>query len=145
MKKWIVRFIAMFLFNLIVLVLIGLILGHVDLGTFGLNAIWASVVLTLATLLLKRAIHGLFTGKAEKSAHRRNKVGEWFLQFALVYGVALIIWLLVVALSGVEVDGVFWWWFLPPLILLAGWALYDVLAERVEARGSRIFDKAMGD
>lgn len=141
MKKWVVRFIAVYLYNVIVLFAIGLLFGSVAVG---IAALWASLILTLATLLLKRGIHALFQGRAKKSMHKRTKVGESVLQFVLVYAVALIIWLLVVLLSGVSVSGLFWWWFAPPLVLLLGWALYDTIAEKVEARGGDMYDKALG-
>ena len=62
----------------------------------------------------------------------------------IVYVVALLIWMLVVLLSGVDVGGFFWGYVLPPLILLIGWAIYAAIDDRVEGHAGALYDRAAG-
>ena len=70
MKNGIVRFAALYVFNVVVLLLIGLLLPGVSVG---LNALWASVILTLAALFVKPLLSGAFRKSAAKSAADRTK------------------------------------------------------------------------
>jgi hypothetical protein len=99
MKIWIVRFVSLYVFNLAVLWVIGLLLRPVSVG---LNALWASIILTAATIWLKPVISKAFSGAAAKSAESRTKAGEKLVQYGLVFVVELIIWILVVIFSGVR-------------------------------------------
>lgn len=141
MKAWIVRFASLYLFNVVLLLIIGLVLPAVNVGW---AALWASVVLTLAALLVKPFVHKLFTSMARRSAARRTKLAEKLVQYGTVFLVELIVWLLVVWLSGVDVQGFFWGYVLPPILLLIGWAIYDAIDDRVEARAGVLYDKATG-
>jgi small-conductance mechanosensitive channel len=141
MRKWIVRFAALYVFNALVLLVIGLIMGSVQVG---LAALWASVILTLAAMFLKPWITKLFQRRAARTAGRRTKLGEWIVQGGLMFVVALLIWLLVVWLSPVAVHGWFWWWFLPPIVLLIAWAIYAAIVEWLEARTGELYDRATG-
>lgn len=131
MKKWAIRAISLYVFNVAVLLLIGLLMRSVSVG---LNALWASVILTLATLALKPVLLKMFRGSAAKSAASRTKIGEKAVQYLLVFVVELIIWVLTVILSGVNVSGWFWGYVLPPVYLLIAWVVYDLVDDRIEAR-----------
>lgn len=131
MKKWLVRAVSLYVFNVAVLLLIGLLMSSVRVGW---NALWASVILTLATLALKPVLLRLFRGTAAKSAQTRTKVGEKVVQYVLVFVVELIVWVLTVWFSGVNVTGWFWGYLLPPIYLLVAWVIYDLIDDRVEAK-----------
>ncbi|MES2867434.1 MAG: hypothetical protein V4703_11860 [Actinomycetota bacterium] len=137
MKNWIVRAVSLYVFNVVVLLLIGLLMSSVSVGW---NALWAAVILTLATLALKPTLLRMFRGAASKSAQTRTKVGEKVVQYVLVFIVELIVWVLTVWLSGVDVHGWFWGYVLPPLYLLIAWVIYDLVDDRIEARAGAVFD-----
>jgi hypothetical protein len=141
MKKWLVRFLSMYVFNVVVLLVIGWILPSVSVGW---AALWAGLILTAATLWLKPLVQKWFRGAAAKSADQRTKAGEKLVQWGLVFVVELIIWILVVVFSGVNVRGFFWGWIIPPIALLIGWAIYDAIDDKVEARAGALYDKAAG-
>ncbi|WP_217183092.1 hypothetical protein [Streptomyces sp. AC495_CC817] len=136
MKNGIVRFAALYVFNVAVLLLIDILWSNVSVG---FHVIWASVILTLATLFLKPALSAAFTKSAARSAADRTRVGEKVVQYALVYVVELIIWVLTVWLSGVRASG-FWAYVLPPLILLVAWVIYDLFDDRLRAKASEVYD-----
>lgn len=137
MKNWIVRAVSLYVFNVVVLLLIGLLMSSVSVGW---NALWAAVILTVATLALKPTLLKVFRGAASKSAQTRTKVGEKVVQYVLVFIVELIAWVLTVWLSGVDVRGWFWGYVLPPLYLLLAWVIYDQVDDRIEARTGAVFD-----
>lgn len=139
MKTWLVRFVSLYVFNVAVLLLIGWLLPGVNVGW---AALWASVILTAATIWLKPFVTKLFAGAASKSASQRTKAGEKLVQFGIVFIVQLIIWVLVVWFSRVNVDGWFWGWVLPPLALLLAWVIYDAIDDRVEASAGALYDRA---
>ncbi|MFJ4224401.1 hypothetical protein [Microbacterium sp. NPDC089695] len=140
MKNGIVRFAALYVFNVVVLLLIGWLSPGVSVG---FNALWASVILTLGALFLKPLLTGAFRKAAAKSAGSRTKLGEKVVQYVLVYLVELIIWVVVVWLSGVRASG-FWSYVLPPLFLLLGWVIYDRVDDRLRAKAGEIYDTAQG-
>ena len=131
MKKWLVRAVSLYVFNVAALLLIGLIMRSVQVGW---HALWAAVVLTLATLALKPALLKVFRQSAAKSASARTKVGEKLVQYVLVFVVELIVWVLTVIFSGVGVHGWFWGYVLPPVYLLIAWVIYDQIDDRIEAK-----------
>lgn len=135
MKKWAIRAVSLYAFNVVVLLLIGLLMRSVSVG---LHALWASVILTLATLALKPVLLKMFRGSAAKSAPSRTKIGEKVVQYALVFVVELIVWVLTVLLSGVDVRGWFWGYVLPPVYLLIAWVIYDLVDDRIEAKTSEV-------
>jgi len=135
MKNWLVRAVSLYVFNVVVLLLIGWLMRSVDVG---LHALWAAVILTLATLALKPALLRAFRGAAAKSADTRTKVGEKLVQYALVFVVELIVWVLTVWLSGVDVHGWFWGYVLPPVYLLIAWVIYDQVDDRIEAKTGEV-------
>ncbi|MFK4853045.1 hypothetical protein ACI3KT_15515 [Microbacterium sp. ZW T6_19] len=136
MKNGIVRFAALYVFNVVVLLLIGIVFSRVSVG---LHALWAAVILTLAALFVKPALRAAFARSAAKSAADRTRVGEKTVQYALIYVVELIIWVLTVWLSAVRASG-FWAFALPPLILLIGWVIYDRIDDRLHAKASEVYD-----
>ena len=136
MKNGIVRFAALYVFNVAALLVIGLLLPGVSVG---FNALWASVILTLAALFVKPLLAGAFRRSAAKSAAERTKTGEKVVQYVLVYLVELIVWVLTVWLSGVRASG-FWAFVLPPLALLFGWMIYDQIDDRLRAKAGEIYD-----
>lgn len=139
MRTWIVRFVSLYLFNLVVLWLIGLLLASVSVGW---AAFWGAVVLTAATLWIKPLITSWFRGMAARSANQRTKIGEKLTQYVLVLIVAAIVWVLVVLFTSVRVEGWFTGWIIPPIALLIAWAIYDVIDDRIEKRAGRVYDAA---
>jgi hypothetical protein len=140
MKKWVVRFVSLLVFNILVL----LIIGWFTPARVGWAALWAGVILTALTIWVKPLIHRLFQRMTRGSAHQRTTVGEKFVQGALVFLVALIVWILTVVFSGVSVGGWFWGYVLPPVILLVGWAVWDAIDDRVEGSAGALYDRATG-
>lgn len=136
MKNAIVRFASLYVFNVAVLLLIGLLMSSVRVG---LHALWASVILTLAALFIKPALAAAFRRSAAKSAGDRTRVGEKAVQYALVYAVELIIWVLTVWLSAVTASG-FAGFALPPLFLLLGWVIYDQVDDRLQLKAEQVYD-----
>ncbi|QIG38418.1 hypothetical protein G5T42_02110 [Microbacterium sp. 4R-513] len=139
MKKWVVRFATLYVFNLAVLLVIDLLVAGVSVGW---GVLWASVILTAAVLWVKPLIHKWFTGMAARSAGQRTKAGEWLVRAGLVFLVELIVWVIVVMLSGVQVRHFFLGYLLPPVLLLIAWAIYAAIDDRLEARAGDLFDRA---
>ena len=140
MKKWVVRFLSLLVFDVVVL----LIIGWLTPARVGWSALWAGVILTALTIWIKPLIHRMFQSMASRSAGQRTRIGEKLVQGALVFLVALIVWILTVVFSGVTVGGWFWGYVLPPVIILVGWAIYDAIDDRIEGRAGALYDKATG-
>ena len=140
MKKWVVRFVSLLVFDVVVL----LIIGWLTPARVGWSALWAGVILTALTIWIKPLIHKMFRSMASRSAGQRTKVGEKLVQGTLVFLVALIVWVVTVLFSGVSVDGWFWGYVLPPVIILIGWAIYDAIDDKVEGHAGALYDKATG-
>lgn len=138
MRNAIVRFGALYVFNAVVLLLVGMLLPSVSVGW---HALWASVVLTGAALLIKPLLTKAFRKGTAKSAADRTRLGEKVVQYGSVFLVELIIWVLTVLFSGVRVSG-FWGWVLPPVLLLIGWMIYDRVDDRLRAKAGEIYDAA---
>ncbi len=140
MKKWIVRFASLLVFNIVVLLIVGwLTPAHV-----GWSALWAGIVMTALVIWVKPLVSAWFRAIAATSAARRTALGEKLVQGFLAAAVAFVVWLLTVLLSGVHISGWLWGYVLPPIILLIGWAIYDVIDDRVEAQASALYDRATG-
>jgi len=144
MKKWIVRFVTLLVFNIVVL----LVIGFFTPARVGWAALWAGIVLTVLVIWIKPLISKWFASMAAKSASQRTRVGEKIVEFLLALAVAFIVWVATVLFTGVTIGGgifgAFWGWVLPPIILLIGWAIYDVIDDRVEARAGALYDRAAG-
>jgi hypothetical protein len=140
MKKWLVRFVSLLVFNVVVLLLIGFLTP----ARVGWAALWAGIVMTALVIWVKPLISKWFTSMATKSSGTRTKLGEKLVQFLLALAVAFIVWIVTVLLSGVSISGWFWGYVLPPVILLIGWAIYDAIDDRVEAHAGALYDKATG-
>jgi hypothetical protein len=139
MKKWVVRFATLYVFNLAVLLLIDLLVAGVSVGW---GVIWASVILTAAGLWVKPLIQKWFASMAAKSAAQRTKAGEWLVRAGLVFVVELVVWILVVMLSGVHVRHFLLGYLLPPILLAIAWAIYAAIDDRLEARAGDLYDRA---
>ncbi|TDN87766.1 hypothetical protein [Microbacterium sp. BK668] len=139
MKKWIVRFATLYVFNLAVLLVIDLLVAGVSVGW---GVLWAAVILTAAVLWVKPLIARWFTGMAARSASQRTKAGEWLVRAGIVFLVELLVWILVVMLSGVQVRHLVLGYLLPPLFLLIAWSIYAAIDDRLEARAGDLYDRA---
>ncbi|MGL4257066.1 MAG: hypothetical protein ACRCSL_12090 [Microbacterium sp.] len=144
MKKWIVRFVSLLVFNIVVL----LVIGFLTPARVGWSAVWAGIVLTALSIWIKPAVHRWFLSMAARSANQRTRAGEKVVEFLLAFAVAFLVWIVTVWLSGVSIGGgifgAFWGYVLPPVILLIGWAIYDTIDDRVEAHAGALYDKASG-
>lgn len=141
MKAWVVRFASLYVFDVVLLLLIGLLLPSVSVGW---AVLWAALVLTAAALWVKPLVTRVLRGMAARSAGQRTRLGERLVQWALVFVVQLIVWVLVVWLSGVHVRGWLWGWVIPPVLLLIGWAVYAAIDDRIEAKAGQLYDQATG-
>ena len=140
MKKWIVRFGSLLVFNVAVL----LVIGWLTPARVGWSALWAGVILTALTVWIKPAVHRWFQSLASRSAGQRTRLGEKLVQFFLVFAVALGVWAVTVLLSGVTVGDWFWGYILPPVLILIGWGIYDRIDDRVHDHAGALYDKATG-
>lgn len=143
MKAWLVRFASLYVFDVVVLLLIG---GFTPGVRVGWHAFWAALILTAATLWLKPLIHRGFRSLAARSASKRGKLVEKLVQYLLVLAVAAIFWIGLVVFTGVNVSGFFflWGWIAPPVSLTIAWAVWDLIDDAVEARAARLFSRASG-
>lgn len=141
MKTWIVRFASLYVFNVVVLLAIGMLLPSVRVGW---AALWAAVILTAATIWLKPLLSKVLGGAAARGAETRTRAGQKIVQYGAVFIVELIVWVVMVLLSGVNINGFFWGWVLPPVLLLIAWAVYDAIDDRIEARAGALYDSATG-
>lgn len=138
MKKWVVRFITLLVYNLIVLFVIGwLTPAHVGWG-----ALWAAVVMTVLVIWVRPLVAKWFGSMADKSKAQRTKLGEMAVRALLSVAVAFVVWTVTVLVSGVTVSGWFWGWILPPLILLAGWGVYALINDAAERKTAQLLGMA---
>jgi hypothetical protein len=142
MKKWIVRFVSLLVFNVLVL----LVIGFLTPARVGWAALWAGIVLTALVIWIKPLVTRWFRSMAARSAGGRSRAGEKLVELLLALAVAFVIWIGTVLFTSVSVGGgifgAFWGYVLPPVILLIGWAVYDVIDDRVEARAGALYDRA---
>lgn len=137
MKKWIVRFVSLLVYNVGVLLLIGALTS----ARVGWAALWAGIVMTALVIWVKPLVTNWFGSMAAKSASQRTKAGELLVQSLLAFAVAFVVWIGTVLLSRVSVGG-FWGWVLPPVLLLAGWAIYAAIDDKLEAQTASLYDRA---
>jgi len=138
MKTWVVRFVSLLVFNIAVL----LVIGFLTPARVGWAALWAGIVLTAIAIWIKPLLSRWFGGMAARSANRRTRAGEKVAEFFVAFAVAFIVWIATVLFTGVSIGGWFWGWILPPVLLMIGWAIYDVIDDRVEARAGALYDRA---
>ncbi|WP_248242688.1 hypothetical protein [Microbacterium kunmingense] len=138
MKTWVVRFVSLLVFNIAVL----LVIGFLTPARVGWAALWAGIVLTAIVIWIKPLLSRWFGGMAARSANRRTRAGEKVAEFFVAFAVAFIVWIATVLFTGVSIGGWFWGWILPPVLLMIGWAIYDVIDDRVEARAGALYDRA---
>lgn len=135
MKSLIVRAGSLYVFNVVVLILIGMLLPGVRVG---LSALWAGAILTAVTLALKPLMLKAFGGLAAKSLGGR--FGERTLRYGVIFVAELIVWILTVWFSPVAARGIFSGYLLPPLLLLLAWAIYDRIDDVIEAKVGGAYD-----
>src|SRR5690606_38974361 len=140
MKNWIVRFVVLLAFNIVVLLVIGLLTP----ARVGWSAIWAGIVLTLLTMWVRPALTKWFAARAAKTAHQRTKAGEAVTQVGIVLLIALVVWVITVLLSGVSAGLNPFAYLLPPILLAIGWWVYELIAQRAEAHAGALYDRATG-
>ena len=144
MKKWVVRFVSLLVFNIVVL----LVVGWLTPARVGWAALWAGIVLTAIVIWIKPLVEKWFRSMAAKSAHQRTRAGEKLVEFLLAFAVALLVWIATVVFTGVSIGGgifgAFWGWVLPPVILIVGWAIYGAIVDRVESHAGALYDRATG-
>ncbi|MBS1673270.1 MAG: hypothetical protein JSS74_04830 [Actinobacteria bacterium] len=129
MKTWIVRFASLYVFNVVLL----LVVGWLTPARVGLHALWAGVILTLATLLLKPLL--------TKVATSLSASGTKLVQYLAVFVVELLVWIITVWLSGVRA-GNLWGWIVPPVLLLIGWVIYDQIDDALSRKTGELYDAA---
>lgn len=123
------RFASLYVFNVVLL----LVVGWLTPARVGLHALWAAVILTVATLFLKPLL--------TKMATSLSSSGTKLVQYLAVFVVEFVIWLLTVWLSGVRAGNV-WGWILPPLVLLIGWVVYDQVDDALTRKAGELYDAA---
>lgn len=138
MRNWIVRIGAAFVFNILLLLVIIWVTPGVH-GAWGV--LWASLVFTLATLFLKPVFAQVVGAQGKKLEGRTTWLKGKTLVYLVSYVVALLIWIVTVALSGVSLHS-FWAWVLPPLLVLLGWVVYDQLDDAFERKAVEVYDAA---
>jgi hypothetical protein len=140
MKKWVVRFVSLLVFNVVVL----LVVGWLTPARVGWAALWAGIVLTALVIWVKPLVEKWFRSMAAK----RGRAGEKLVELLIAFAVALVVWIGTVLLTSVSIGGglfgAFWGYVLPPVILLIGWAIYDAIDDRVESHAGALYDKATG-
>lgn len=142
MKAWIVRFVSLYVFNTVMLLVIGMVLPKVSVGW---SALWGGVILTIATIWVKPLVGGFFRKRAADKGKSQNAFTRKLVEYGIVYVVALLCWLLVVWLSSVKVQGWFWGNLLAAVLLLVGWAIYDLAIDDVMERvAARAYDRVTG-
>lgn len=141
MKTWIVRFVSLYVFDLVVLLVVGALLPNVQVGW---AALWGAVILTVATIWVKPAIGAWLRRAADKHRGGVGRAGRKAIEYGSVFLVALAVWLLVVVLTGVRADGLLVGYLLPPVLLLVAWAIYDRIDDVLERRASALYDRARG-
>ncbi|HYP72959.1 MAG TPA: hypothetical protein VEP72_02655, partial [Microbacterium sp.] len=82
MKTWIVRFASLYVFNVVVLLVIGMLLPSVRVGW---AALWAAVILTAATIWLKPLLSKVLAGAAARGAQTRTRAGQKIVQYGAVF------------------------------------------------------------
>lgn len=144
MKKWVVRFVSLLVFNVVVL----LVVGWLTPARVGWAALWAGIVMTALVIWIKPLVEKWFRSMAARSADRRTRAGEKLAEFLIAFAVAFVVWIATVLLSGVSIGGgflgAFWGYVLPPVILLIGWAIYDAIDDKVESHAGSLYDRATG-
>lgn len=138
MKTWIVRFASLYVFNIVLLLVIGALVPRVSVGW---AALWAAVILTAATIWLKPVISKFFSD-ASRGVGKGSSTAEKAVRYGVVFVVELVLWILVVLLSSVNVDGFFWAWIVPPVLLFIGWLIYDRVDDVIEQRAGALYDEA---
>lgn len=140
MRKWVIRLGALYVFDYIVIVVMGMAMPRVDVGP--IKALWAALLLAVGTIWIKPLVRSLFDKLARDDTGQRSRFVGWLVRSVVVFGVAFVIWYLVVWLSAIDVEGYVWGYVWPPVVLLVEWWLYDAISDRFEAQAAKVYDKA---
>ncbi|WP_223693568.1 phage holin family protein [Leifsonia poae] len=140
MRKWVLLVGVAFVINLILLLVVVLLLPQVK---GGIGVLWAAIVLTAATVLIKPALTTFLTNRGTRLQSRAS----WLRGKTLTYLVDLVVtfavfWIAVV-FSSVRITS-FWGWFWGTLILWAGFIVYDLFEDRIRKRAGDLYDRATG-
>lgn len=142
MKAWIVRFASLYIFNTVMVFVIGIVTPKVSVGW---SALWGGVILTIATIWVKPFIGSFFRKWAAKHASKQKVLSRKLIEYLIVFAVALVVWILVVMLSGITVSNILVGYVVPSLLLLVGWALYDLaIDDTLERVAARAYDRVTG-
>ncbi len=139
MKTWVVRFGSLYVFNVAVLFLIGALIPRVYVGW---SALWGAVILTAATIFVKPAITKFLKNAASGSNKSMSSGAQKAIEYGIVFVVALLVWILVRALSGIFAWNFFTGIIVPPLLLMVAWFVYDMIDDRIEKVAGNLYDKA---
>ncbi|HCX84339.1 MAG TPA: hypothetical protein DHV14_04200 [Micrococcales bacterium] len=139
-KRWVVRLVALTLFNIAVVLAIVLIVPQVTGGLLAM--IGAGIVLALATVWIRPALSRYATRKAQAGAPRRSPGTQRLVAALAVFLVAAVIWVLTVLLTDIDVHGWFWGYVVPPLVLLVAWWIYAQVVDSLEAKVASAYDAA---
>ncbi len=138
MRTWIIRFASLFVFNIAVLLVIGIFTP----AKVGWSVIWASLVMTALVLFVKPLAERWAQTEAEKTRPHRSRTGEQFIQLLIVFALAGAVWVATLIFSGVNAgDSWFWSFVLPPIIIGAGWFVYAKVSDRIEAKAGELYDR----
>jgi hypothetical protein len=138
MKTWIVRFTSLFVFNIAVLIAIGLFTP----AKVGWSVIWASLVMTALVLFVKPVAEKWARKKVEQTRQGRSRAREQLVQFLVVLALAGGVWVATLMLTGVNAgDSWFWAFVLPPFIIAVGWWVYALVSDRIEAKAGELYDR----
>ncbi|MBV0894232.1 hypothetical protein [Microbacterium sp. NC79] len=139
MKTWVVRFGSLYVFNVVVLWLIGALIPRVYVGW---SALWGAVILTAATIFVKPAVTKFLKNATSNSSKSMSAGVQKAIEYGIVFVVALVVWILVRIFSGVYTWDFFTGILLPPVVLLAAWFIYDMIDDRIEKVAGDLYDKA---
>lgn len=137
MRKWIIRFASLYVFNAVVL----LVIGWLTPARVGFAVFIAALVFTLIELFLTPLIRKMFAGFADTD-QPRSRLGEWFVQLLVALGAAASVWVLTLWLTPVRAGGWFWSYVLPPIIIAIGWLIYAAVSDKIEAGAGSLYDRA---
>ncbi|MFV0375515.1 hypothetical protein [Microbacterium sp.] len=137
MRKWVIRFASLYVFNAVVL----LVIGWLTPARVGFAVFIAALVFTLIEMFLTPLIRKMFAGFAHTD-RPRSRVGEWFVQLLVALGVAACVWVLTLWLTPVRAGGWFWAYILPPIIIAIGWLVYAAVSDKIEAGAGSLYDRA---
>lgn len=134
-RAWVIRVLALLIFNVGAMLVILVLPGSQGLG-FG-NVLWGAIVLTLLSLFIKPALTKWFSDAAGNLS-LGARLGAKAVSYLVLYLVALAIWVLIVLFSPIGFGGGLSAIIVPPLLLLLAWFVYDLVDDALEAWVARL-------